>query len=86
MVIQVCADPDCSMEGDLPMIQCMGPGCSSQVSISIKIDLRADQTTLQYHRCCAGIHETAEDAVDEWFCDADCRVNAGRGRKRARRN
>ncbi|KAJ6628359.1 hypothetical protein B0H10DRAFT_2184863 [Mycena sp. CBHHK59/15] len=64
--IQVCGDPDCSMEGDLPMIQCMGPGCSSQ-----------------YHRCCAGIQESeTEDAVEEWFCDEDCRVNAGRGRKK----
>ncbi|KAJ6565725.1 hypothetical protein B0H10DRAFT_1965517 [Mycena sp. CBHHK59/15] len=23
-----------------------------------------------------------EDAVEEWFCDEDCRVNAGRGRKK----
>ncbi|KAJ6616050.1 hypothetical protein B0H10DRAFT_1949405 [Mycena sp. CBHHK59/15] len=61
VLIQVCGDPDCSMEGDLPMIQCMGPGCSSQ-----------------YHRCCTGIQESeTEDAVEEWFCNEDYRVNAG---------
>ncbi|KAJ6597297.1 hypothetical protein B0H10DRAFT_2197017 [Mycena sp. CBHHK59/15] len=26
-----------------------------------------------------------EDAVEEWFCDEDCRVNTGRGRKRGGR-
>ncbi|KAJ6550757.1 hypothetical protein B0H10DRAFT_2202261 [Mycena sp. CBHHK59/15] len=56
VLIQVCGDPDCSMEGDLPMIQCMGPGCSSQY----------------HRCCAGIQESETEDAVEEWFCDEDC--------------
>ena len=70
----LCADDGCEKtigEGDL--LRCDAPGCGLTVSYILHC-YNLDLPHIQYHLTCQGLFEKPSGG---WFCDDECRKNAG---------
>ena len=70
-----CAEMDCDdPSSQEEKIKCAGPGCNANVCAFFVGLVRKLTEDSQYHLSCVGLDAAP---IGGWFCDADCRTNAG---------
>lgn len=68
----VCGEPR-----TITMVRCHGPACGQWVSAGLLLcGLYHSHNVMQFHQECAGLNSPQSRGGD-WFCDNDCRRNAG---------
>lgn len=84
----MCNDPGCeTLVDEVDFLRCDSPGCYLVVSLFhfTDYDYQKDSPSeiIQYHLTCRGL---VKKPAGRWFCDDECRRNAGfTVRKRRRR-
>jgi hypothetical protein len=92
--IALCADDDCGIEieGTIDLLSCNAPGCQCNLTVGKEVHHDIFPLTKliilysQYHMTCRGKLSKPQGG---WFCDDECKKNAGfrvgKARKRRRK-
>jgi hypothetical protein len=70
-----CAESDCEdPSSQEEKVTCAGPGCNAMVRHSLTVFIHKLKGNRKYHLSCVGLDVLP---IGGWFCDTDCRKNAG---------
>jgi hypothetical protein len=70
-----CAESDCEDPSSQEQkVTCAGPGCHAMVCHSLTVFIHKLSRNHKYHLSCVGLDIVPTGG---WFCDTDCRKNAG---------